>query len=153
MGHRLGKKMIHCYCAFCRLPKRIYGQKSVSMATVLVCLLLAIPMSHYIFGEFNPAILIFFLMFLGVAEATLQVRWRLSLNCKHCGFDPLLYTKAPSLAARKVKSHLERRKNDPSALLAQPLRLTRINKKALDSAGKHLQVSSGPSAGLLSKRT
>lgn len=51
------------------------------------------------------------------------MRWRLSILCQACGFDPALYLKDSSLAAAQVKRHLEMRSKDPRFLLAPSLNL------------------------------
>jgi len=45
------------------------------------------------------------------------------MTCKHCGFDPVLYLKDVNAAVAKVQKRLEERKNDPSAMLAAPLKI------------------------------
>ena len=51
------------------------------------------------------------------------------MPCRRCGFDPIVYLKDPMRAANKVKETLERRKADPSMLLAAPLSLPSISKE------------------------
>lgn len=58
-----------------------------------------------------------------LSEILLHFRWRLALNCRQCGFDPLIYQKNPERAAQKVKMYLQKRKSDPQFLLAPPIHL------------------------------
>lgn len=73
--------------------------------------------------EGDPRILVIFVVYLAVAEIFVQMRWRMSLSCPHCGFDPVTYKKNVEAAVEKVRVHLLRRKEDPRFLLAQPLHL------------------------------
>lgn len=116
----------NCYCAFCRTPRWIVRRKHVGFANVAISALAAGAAMLAVWGGFDPRVSIFFAGFLAFAEMFIQVRWRLGVVCKTCGFDPILYLKNPSAAAAKVKSRLDARKNDPAALLARPLNLPRL---------------------------
>jgi metallophosphoesterase superfamily enzyme len=50
----------------------------------------------------------------------------MTISCRHCGFDPLVYVKDRELAAQKVKAFLEKRKEDPAMLLRPALNLPKI---------------------------
>lgn len=81
----------------------------------------------FLWGEFDPRVFIVFVICLAAAEIFVQLRWRMSVICQKCGFDPVLYAKSPSLAASKVKEQLERRKQDPRYLLSGRLNLPTIS--------------------------
>ncbi len=55
--------------------------------------------------SFDGRVFLLFALNLTVAEAFVQIRWRLSLSCHHCGFDPVLYVQSPEKAAQKVKDY------------------------------------------------
>ena len=76
-----------------------------------------------IWREFDPRALMIFVVYLAIAEIFVQIRWRMSLSCRQCGFDPVIYKKNAEVAAEKVKDHLLRRKQDPRYLLYEPLNL------------------------------
>ena len=76
-----------------------------------------------IWREFDPRALVVFVVFLAIAEVFVQIRWRMSLSCRQCGFDPVIYRKNQEVAVEKVKDHLQRRKMDPRYLLYEPLNL------------------------------
>ena len=38
-----------------------------------------------------------------ISEIFIQLRWRLTVACPRCGFDPVLYVKDPEKAARRVR--------------------------------------------------
>ena len=77
-------------------------------------------------GAFDPRVLVIMAVFLAMTETFIQIRWRLSVACKQCGFDPVLYVKEPEKAAQKVSLHLQNRREDPKYLLAKPLNLPTI---------------------------
>lgn len=43
--------------------------------------------------------------------------------CRSCGFDPVIYVKNPQKAAQLVREFLDRRSQEPTALLRRPLNL------------------------------
>ena len=104
-------------------------KKRISFFNIVASLLATIVMGEVIFQELEPRSLIFFVIFLGVGEAFVQLRWRINLICRHCGFDPVTYMRTPAKAAEKVKSHLERRRMNPASLLSPPLDLPRLTKE------------------------
>lgn len=64
-----------------------------------------------------------FVTCLTIIEISTRFRWRLSLICRQCGFDPLLYLKNPAQAAQTVKNFLDRRKLDPRFLNAPSINI------------------------------
>ena len=59
-------------------------------------------------------------LFMGMAftaQVGLRIRYRESVKCPHCGFDPISYKKDPSQAAERVKKFLEIRKDNPQFML------------------------------------
>ena len=67
---------------------------------------------------FNARVMVLFVFCLMIAEAFVQIRWRLSIVCPHCGFDPVIYTKDPEKACHKVKKRLDFRKESGDYLLS-----------------------------------
>jgi len=84
--------------------------------------LVAIVISLYAFGEIDPRLGLFFITGLFISEMFMQLRWRMALACRQCGFDPIIYKKNPSDAVKIVKSHLEKRQQSASLAL-RPLKL------------------------------
>jgi hypothetical protein len=72
---------------------------------------------------FDPRVILIFIGFLTFSEVFVRIRWRLQVVCRHCGFDPVLYVKDPSLAAERARVFLVRRKADPSSMLKNPLNI------------------------------
>lgn len=106
------------YCAFCKSPRRVYKKKHVSVIDVLNSALIAGVLIAAVYLEFHPYFFILWVFFLCLSEFFIQIRWRINIVCKHCGFDPVLYLKNPMECAQKVKSALEARKEDPSFWLS-----------------------------------
>lgn len=70
-----------------------------------------------------------FAVFLALTEVFIQLRWRMSVPCRQCGFDPVLYIKDQERAVEKVTLHLKSRKENPNNLLAKPLNLPSISRE------------------------
>ncbi len=104
--------------------------------------------TYLVWHDFHIAGPMVFVVLASVAEATHRLRWRASIKCKHCGFDPLVYKQSPEEAAKTVKSFLDNRKKDPLYMLKPQPRIKPIIKKVKDykvpgkspSSSKDLQV-------------
>lgn len=85
--------------------------------------LLSLSFTWFIWQTFHLMMYVLFFAGLIVAEVFVQMRWRLSLPCPHCGFDPVLYIKNPELAADRVKNFVDEHKKRPESWLKpDPLR-------------------------------
>lgn len=116
----------NCYCAFCRTPRRIYKKRNIGFLNIIYAVVSALILMYAIWGTFDPRVTMIMAVFLAVTETFIQIRWRLSVACKQCGFDPVMYVKEPEKAAQKVSAHLQKRREDPKYLLAKPLNLPTI---------------------------
>lgn len=65
-----------------------------------------------------------------VMQVFLRVRYRESVKCPHCGFDPILYGQDHERAATKVKVFLEQRKDNPQYMLRAQPRIKPLVRKA-----------------------
>lgn len=146
MGNNMGainsskKRMMHrrrsrlgaekCYCAFCRELRPVYAKKHVSGYDVVLSAATATLLAFAVHQDFDPRAVVYFVIALAFAELFVIFRWRLSIACPHCGFDPVLYKKAPEKAAARVKRFLDLRREDPLSALARGPRLPVIVKKA-----------------------
>lgn len=128
-------------CAFCRSPRHIERKRHVGLIDYLGSGLGAAAITAIVFGGFDPRGLLLFAVFVIGAEVFVQMRWRMNLQCPHCGFDPVLYGRSPEEAAAKVKTRLEARKNDPRALLGRPLQIPvrRITDEERRRKGQNLE--------------
>lgn len=82
-----------------------------------------------VWRDFHWVGVVEFLIFAFVTEMFYQMRWRQSIKCKHCAFDPITYKKDPALMAQTVKDFLARRKEDPHYLLKPQPQIKPIIKK------------------------
>lgn len=103
-----------CYCAFCKSPRRVYRKRRGSWTNIVLSFVVAGLMGWIWFQELNPKIIGLFLFNLLVSEIFVQARWRLTLACPHCGFDPVIYLSKPEKAAEKVNAFLKRQKESSS---------------------------------------
>jgi hypothetical protein len=85
--------------------------------------------SYLIWQDFHWSSLFLFAALVLMTELTYQVRWRHSIKCKGCGFDPITYKQNPERAAAEVKLYLEQRKQDPLYLLRPQPHIRPIIKK------------------------
>ncbi len=67
----------------------------------------------------DPRALVLFGLFIGAGEVFTYLRWRMSMSCKYCGFDPVLYKSSPARAREKVKAFYESRIGTPEFLLSK----------------------------------
>lgn len=72
-----------------------------------------------IWQDFNAKMFILFAIYLGGVEVFVQIRWRMSVNCPYCGFDPVLYRKDRKALVKKVKLKLELAKRRPGLMLSK----------------------------------
>ena len=118
-----------CYCAFCRSERNVYLKRHVSFVDVLLSALTGVLVSLILWQSLDPRAVVFFALGLGLAEIFIMIRWRSSISCPHCGFDPVLYKKKPELAAAKVRGFLDQRREDPLSAFSPPPRLPAAVKK------------------------
>lgn len=94
-----------------------------------MALVASVLLSFIVWQDLDPRLAIFFSLGLGLAELFIVLRWRLSIVCTKCGFDPIVYRKSPKLAAERVKAHYQSRLEDPLWMMAPPPSLPRIAKE------------------------
>ena len=112
------------YCAFCSHPHWVYGPNHVTLKHVFYSILLVLVcMLTFSGDELVWKWILFAPIFLLFAELFLHLRWRISIVCHECGFDPVLYKVNPQKAAEKVRIQLERRRQDPRTYLKPPLKI------------------------------
>lgn len=118
-----------CYCAFCRSERTVYRKKHISLFDAILAFVASLLLSFIVWQAYDPRMVVFFALGLGVAELFVLIRWRLTIACAKCGFDPVLYKKNPPAAAERVKRFMEWRRQDPAVLLNPPPKLPTIVKK------------------------
>lgn len=117
------------FCAFCREPRVVFRKKRVNLYNLMTCLLGTAIFCAMYWSAFDPRAILIFIFAMAISEIFLQIRWRMSVVCRHCGFDPVIYVKNTDRAAEMVKEQLLRRQNDPRFVLARPLNIPRISKE------------------------
>lgn len=117
------------FCAFCKLKFSTYSQKHIGIWTLFGCVLITAVLNFYVFTDFHWAMALVTVAFVLIAEAFIRIRWRTSICCPHCHFDPILYKKSPDQAALRVKVFLDHRKTNPYYLLRPTPQLPVIKMK------------------------
>jgi hypothetical protein len=131
MGTVSSQVSSRCFCAFCRSERTVYRKRHISANDVFLSMVVSLLLSFIFWQDFDPRLVVFFALSLVVSELFVVFRWRMSIACSKCGFDPVLYKKNPELAALRVKAHYGERLEDPLSVFAPPPKLpVLIRKKA-----------------------
>jgi len=93
-------------CAFCKLPRRVYNKRDISVLEILLIFIATGLFSYLIWDSTNFKSLIFFLVMMVTLQVFYRMRWRQSVRCHHCHFDPILYKSQPEAAAQNVKAFM-----------------------------------------------
>lgn len=88
--------------------------------------------TYLVWQDFHWTGVVLFLILAVTAEMVAQMRWRMSIRCSACGFDPVVYKRNPQVAADAVKAFLAERKKDPLYLLKPQPDIRPIIKKVKD---------------------
>jgi len=115
--HLFNSSHRRCYCAFCRRPRKAYVKRHLAWTDVMSCVALTALSTAVIWRGVSPKAILILVSVLIVAEMIVQLRWRMSMPCPNCGFDPLLYVRNPDLAARQVRRFYEQRRERADFLL------------------------------------
>lgn len=110
-----------CYCAFCKVERKVYARKHLRLIDVLGLVLLGVTFTYVVFQSLDPRGLFIVAMFLIVGEVFTQGKRRASMICLNCGFDPVLYLRSPEQAGLKIKAFLDKRAESPEYLLKPPV--------------------------------
>jgi hypothetical protein len=125
-----------CYCAFCKIERKVYSNKHLSLVDVIAMVGLGIVLTYAVFKSLDPRGLAIVGTLLTIAEFFAQTKWRTAMICRNCGFDPVIYIRNPELAGLKIKAFLEKRSEAPEFLLREPVVLP-VKK---ESKGKNLSL-------------
>lgn len=112
-----------CFCAFCKNARKVYSSKHMSMTGIVGLVILSYVLTHVIWHQPDIRGLVILGTLLMVSEISVQLRWRQSLLCQHCGFDPILYMRNPQQAAVKIQDYMKTRSEKPEFLLKPALNL------------------------------
>lgn len=108
------------------------------MFEILGLIFFAIVCTYAVYRTLDPRGLFFVGVLLVMGEAFTQTKWRTSMVCRNCGFDPVLYVRNPEQAGLKIKAFLEKRAESPEHLLRPPVVLPK--KKTNSNTGKNLSL-------------
>ena len=120
------------FCAFCRSPKVFFKRKRLGVLNILAAVAISLAINYIFSHQVEPVVFVIFIATLFVNELILQVRWRMSLICHECGFDPVIYKRNPELACQMVKTRIEKRKEDPIKSTFFPLLLPKRKESKLE---------------------
>lgn len=124
------------YCAFCKIDRRTYKKKGISLQNVLLSFVLSGLVMFIFWQGFNPKVFILFSVFLFLSEFFVQMRWRFSVVCPFCKFDPVLYLRNKRRASKQVQRRLQEIKNKEDLFLSknpfQNLPFRKVSKEELN---------------------
>lgn len=127
-----------CYCAFCKVERKVYRFKHLSLPDILGLIILGITCTFAVYRSLDPRGLFFIGVLLLIGEAFTQAKWRTSMVCRNCGFDPVIYIRNPEQAGLKIKAFLDTRAESPAHLLRPPVALPK--KKEKITKGQNLSL-------------
>ncbi len=107
-----------CFCSYCRNERTYVSKKHIQILDIVFLLIPSVLLSFIFWQQLDPRLLLFWVMLGVVVEIFSNLRWRLAIVCKYCGFDPVLYLKSPELAAESVKNFMLDRKSSANFLLS-----------------------------------
>ncbi|MCB0363247.1 MAG: hypothetical protein KDD35_11015, partial [Bdellovibrionales bacterium] len=107
-----------CLCAFCGLERRVYRKRHLSLINVVLAFLTSTTLGFAFWQKWDARVLFISVVAVFLEEIFIQMRWRLTLACPYCGFDPITYLRDPDQAAKKVKVRLEQARNSPTLVSA-----------------------------------
>jgi hypothetical protein len=143
------------FCAYCKTPRRVYVKKHVDLTNVLGVIVLAAVITQAYWGGADPRGLFVFCLLIMSGEVFVFLRWRASITCRLCGFDPVVYKRSPERAAALVNQFFKAQAENPQFWLSKsPLlevhRRMRVEERAkqehadLSARNKSRKVDSTP---------
>ncbi|MEM7646380.1 MAG: hypothetical protein AAF203_05680 [Pseudomonadota bacterium] len=136
-------------CAFCKLSHRVYLKKEVSFFDAVILLFITGLLAFAIWGGPDLRSMLIFMSLAFGFQVFLRMRYRESVKCPHCGFDPILYKQNPKMAADRVNSFVENRKDNPEFMLKpkpkiKPIYLSPQQMKAYNESKREELAPSEP---------
>lgn len=108
-----------CFCAFCKAERKVYVKKHIDLTNVVGAILLAMAVGQAYYGAPDPRALVIFCMTILILEVFVYMRWRASIICTLCGFDPLVYKRSPEQAAQMVRAFYKEKNDNPEFWLSR----------------------------------
>jgi hypothetical protein len=97
----------------------VYLKKHIDLTNVVGAGLFAAMVTLAYWGEIDPRGILLFCLVTGISESMVYFRWRLSVVCKLCGFDPVIYKRSPDQAALQVRRFFEEQVENPQFHLSK----------------------------------
>ena len=95
------------YCAFCKLQRKVYKTKHLTWTNVLLAFGMSLVLMYGLWQQMDGRVTLIFAINIIVGEIFVYMRWRLSMKCPHCHFDPLLYKSNRPKLVRQVRERLD----------------------------------------------
>lgn len=108
-----------CFCAYCKTKRRVYAKKHVTLTNVLSAAIFALLGTYAYSGNPDPIGIMVFCIFILGAEVFIYLRWRMSIVCSLCGFDPILYKRSPAKASARVGEFFKEQVDNPEFWLSR----------------------------------
>ncbi len=124
----MGLSRKSCYCAFCKTTRKVYIHKHLSFVEVLGLVGLSLLITFAVYQTLDLRGLYLIGTLLLVGEIFSQLKWRASMICRNCGFDPVVYVRSPEQAGLKIKAFLERRSESVEHLFSSPVVMPQTKK-------------------------
>ncbi len=100
-------------CAVCGHSHSIYTKKHINVIDAFWLSGLSAIISFQLSGEVMWSSILLSIGLCFAVEITVYLRYRLTLICRNCGFDPVLYKRDASLAQIAVTDYIKMRDQDP----------------------------------------
>jgi hypothetical protein len=113
------KPKSECFCAFCKSKRHVYKKKHASMTNFVAVLGFSFCLSTGLWTWWDPRSIVIFAVGLVFAETFIYLRWRFSVVCNLCGFDPVLYRRSRDEARDRVRQFYEKRIQDPDFMFSK----------------------------------
>ncbi len=127
------------YCAFCKLERGVCRKKHINWTNVVLSAFCSLLIMYVVWGDVEPKTVIIFAIAVMISEVFVHLRWRLTLACPHCHFDPALYQRNRAQASENVKTRLDALRKSGGHLLKtnNPFQhLPRITREELEKGNK-----------------
>ena len=99
----------------------MYVNKHLALVDMCGLVFLSLTLTYVVFHQLDPRGLAIVGTLLIIGEMFAQTRWRTSMICRNCGFDPVVYVRSPEKAGLKIKAFLDHRADSPEHLLKPPV--------------------------------
>lgn len=107
------------FCAFCKSPRKLYVKKHVDLTNVVGVILVTMAVTYAAYGGPDPRGVFLFGIMIASGEIFIYLRWRNSIVCRMCGFDPVIYKRSPERASALVNQFFKEQAENPAFWLSK----------------------------------